>query len=149
MQEWMRLDPATLNRSFQERIRGVQINVLLSPYDVPLAVRGYFDKSLDRFVIEFKYLGDEPEAKRKLKQDENITLRVGQNSRRLLGIEVNVHRMEVRAVGLQMRVARVIKEALEDFVAREGTKPRSSSYRVAKAVIAERERELLGELPTQ
>lgn len=144
MRDWTRLDPSTVNKTFRESIRGVQINVLLSPHDVPIAVRGYYDTTLKRFVIEFKYIGEEPMGKSV--QDNIITLRIGQRSRRLMGIEANVDAMQVQAVGLQMYVADVVNKAIEHFATGLGTKERQGSYRLAKDVITQQRDQLFQQL---
>ena len=92
MSEWVRLDAEKLNTPQLEAIRGVNITVRMSPYDVPEAVRGYYDEELERFVIEFRYIGDEPF--RQKQKGEHITLRIGRHSGRLYGVEVNVDAMK-------------------------------------------------------
>jgi 3-deoxy-D-manno-octulosonate 8-phosphate phosphatase KdsC-like HAD superfamily phosphatase len=144
MQDWMRLDPAGFNRTSKKHVRGVQINVLLSPYDVPVAVRGYYDPALKRFVIEFKYIADEPTEK--AIQDNIITLRIGQRSRRLMGIEVNGDAIQARAVGLHMFVAEAVNKAIDQFATGLRTSGRQGSYRLAKDVITQQRDQLFQQL---
>jgi len=144
MTDWLQLDPTKLNRPRTRKVRGVQINVLLSPYDVPQAVRGNYDQSLQRFVIEFLYLGDEP-WRRDLK-DAVITLRIGKNSERLLGIEVNVHCIQAEAVELRMHVAQAVTKAIEHLASQHAGSRHSGSYEVAKDAISETKDKLFKEL---
>lgn len=138
MQGWLKLDPERVNKGKPRQIRGVEINVLLSPYDVPRAVRGYYDNGIDRFVIEFSYLEDEPWSRSS--QDPNIALRIGKNSQRLLGIEVNVKAVEAEAVELKMHVAAAVSKAIEHLASQHNRK--EASYEVAKNVIADRQGQL-------
>src|SRR5437870_9940540 len=106
MSEWVKLDTTQLNPETHENIRGVDITVVMSTYDVPEAVRGNYDESLKRFVIEFRYIGDEPYTCRE--QADNIALRIGKNSGRLYGIEVNVDAIRATAVSLRVKVIQSI-----------------------------------------
>lgn len=103
MSEWLELDPTKLNVGTQKEIRGVQVNVHLSPYDVPDGVRGYFDKKLNRFVIEFRYMGQEDpnESVDRIDHQRHVRAIVGRHSRRLYRIEIDTISLQVKAVGLQ------------------------------------------------
>lgn len=96
MSEWVRLNAEKLNMPKRQAVRGADITVRMSPYDVPEAVRGYYDEELKRFVIEFRYIGDEPF--RQKQKGEHITLRMGRHSGRLYGIEVDVGAMKAQRV---------------------------------------------------
>jgi len=112
--------------------------------DVPQAVRGDYDQSLQRFVIDFLYLGDEP-WRRDVK-DPVITLRIGKNSERLLGIEVNVHAIQAEAVELRMHAAQAVTNAIEHLASQHAGSRHSGSYEVAKDAISETKDKLFKEL---
>jgi hypothetical protein len=143
MSDWLTLNPAALNKARHEQIRGVEVQVLLSPYDVPEAVRGYYDRHIRRFVIEFRYIsGDEsliPDA-----QDEHITLKIGRNSHRLYRIEIDVDRLKAPAVALKL--VHAVDQAIDRLVQRSRRSPREGNYEVAKEVILERGNELFQSL---
>ncbi len=115
MSEWVRLDSEKLNTPQQEAIRGVNITVRMSPYDVPEAVRGYYDEDQERFVIEFRYIGEEPF--RRKQKGKHITLRVGRHSGRLYGIEVDVKAMKAQSVDLILEVSDAVLQAIDDSLA--------------------------------
>lgn len=144
MAEWIKTDPTVLNKPFSENVRGVQINVLLSPHDVPTGVRGYYDENISRFVIEFRYLDEERSTKEP--HDDNITLRIGQSSRRLLGIEVNVDLLRAQSVALNMLVPEIISNALDRLVKEKVDKRREGSYMMAKDVVQQRQGQLFSGL---
>jgi len=132
MQDWIPLDPVTLNPGEKEVVHGVEINVGLSPYDVPDGVRGYYDDDIKRFVIEFRYLDDE-EDREPSWQNENITLVVGEHTGCLYQIHVNVDDLSANAVKLKLWVADAIRDLTQDkeFSARRG------HYDVANDVVSE------------
>jgi hypothetical protein len=70
----------------------------MSPYDVPQALRGRYDKAAKRFVIEFRYLGDEDT--RDESGGEHVVLRLGRNSGRIYGIVLDVDAMKASWVQL-------------------------------------------------
>jgi len=91
--------------------RGVLVSVQASPHDVPKAVRGGWDPAIQRFVIEFRYLDNETYVKER--GDENLTLRIGKNSHRLLGLELDLKSLRASTVALEFT------HALRDKAMRE------------------------------
>lgn len=139
--EWRLLDPKALGADKAETrsVRGVRIELLLSPYDVPDAMRGYFDERLDRFVIEFRYIDREPIRKVK---NEHLVLRVGKHSRRLYGIEVDVEKLKVNTVGLEMKFEEEVTSAMKTLEKKDLGHRRRDNYRIAKKAL--RSRDLIG-----
>lgn len=101
--EWVRVDAKDLHSSSEQRtVNGVEIEIGLSPFDIPKRVRGGFDESLDRFVVEFMYLiNDEPKKEEKL--DDNLTVIVGKHSDCLYEIRIDVNRLGANLVSLKVR----------------------------------------------
>ncbi|HEX8915015.1 MAG TPA: hypothetical protein VF796_21865 [Humisphaera sp.] len=84
--EWIKLDPAKLNQPHADDINGVTVSVLLSPFDVPTAVRGAMVANGGTYVIEFRYLDDEPVEPDR--QPDGVIAHVGKKSGRLHGLEI-------------------------------------------------------------
>lgn len=145
--EWVRLDPAKFGKESGEGIQGVEIHVFLSPYDVPMAVRGHFDDRKRRFVIRFRYIVSEPS--KSFKSDyKYIRLSVGKNSGRLQAIEVDVDALKATRVGLRMLVPRAVKDAIEQLASEPKHGPHRANYRIAGDVIADRQEEIFEDLVT-
>ena len=136
MSEWVRLDAEKLNTPQLQAIRGVNITVRMSPYDVPEAVRGYYDKVQRRFVIEFRYIDDEPLQKKQ--KGEHITLRIGRHSGRLYGIEVDIDAMKSQAVDLN--------QAIDSLASLPRKRSRHENYEIAKKAITEKKDEIFASL---
>ena len=143
MSEWVRIDAEKLNTSQPQAIRGVDITVRMSPYDKPEAVRGGYDEDLRRFVIEFRYMGDEP-LKHK-QEGKYIRLRIGRNSGRLYGIEVDVDAMKAQAVDLnvEVEVSDAVLQAINSLPQKH---PRHENYEVAKDTITQKKGEIFASL---
>lgn len=147
MSNWIRLDAQKFSNESTETKRqdGVKISVSLSPYDIPEAVRGMYDRALKRFVIEFKYLATEPW--RRLAHEPTILLRVGENSGRLYGIEVDLASLDEVGVELQMRLPKMVNKAIDRESADQSWKAlRARNYEIAKSVISTRRDELFEDL---
>jgi SMC interacting uncharacterized protein involved in chromosome segregation len=142
------LDPSKLERHEHTKTDGVEIHVFMSPYDVPEAVRGRFDPSSRRFVIEFKYLDEEKATDEP--HGEYIVLRVGKNSKRLLGLQINVEALKERQVGVRVFVPNLvasIRKAIGELSKTRHLQPsRLRNYEVAEEVIADRSEQLFKEL---
>ena len=141
MPDWINIDPKTIKEEKLRNIRGVQLNVQLSPYDIPEAVRGYYNKKRKIFVIEFRYLSDEPTKNKKLDKKDNLSLKIGRNSHRLYGIEIDVDAMEVQAVKLKMMVER----AMDDFTA-SADELREGNYRLTRDIIQQQGNQIFSNL---
>lgn len=142
MGDWIRVDPREFDLRSPQRLNNVEINLLVSPYDVPEGVRGAYDESIDRFVIEFRYIGDEPW--RREVPDRHLALRVGRKSNRLYGIEIDVKRLRAESVVLRVQVPELVRSAIEQLVRRPDA--RRDNYNLAKDVIAKRKDELFSQL---
>jgi len=128
--DWIQVDPSTLAKPTNETLDGIEVTLMTSPYDIPEAFRGFYDRRLERFVIEFKYLAEEPT--RRETPHKHVALRAGKNSGRIYGVEIDVEGMKAQWVQL---VVTAISER-----ARERHKPRRpANYEVTKRLLRENE----------
>jgi hypothetical protein len=129
--------------------RGVLVSYRVSPHDVPRAVRGSYNTQLDRFIIELRYLDNEETLSKKV--DDFVVLRIGKNSRRLLGIELDTKKMGVETVGLHIQEAKLRREEalgkLSDAVERfeESANLPKTSYVLALQALRQKKEELMPE----
>src|ERR1700722_8917367 len=109
MPHWIRLNPQELNRVDKEHVNGVEITVGMAPDDLPARVRGSYDATLGRFVIEFRYPGkaEEKSVSRQENPNSEVSLLVGAHSGRLYEIHVNVRAIGVQAIELQVLIPKV------------------------------------------
>lgn len=87
--------------------QGIKIDLLASPYDIPMAIRGGYEATTASFVIDFQYLNDEPLVERP--HDSRVWLRLGRHSNRIyrLGIkcEPEFGRVDLRIKALLREIA--------------------------------------------
>lgn len=136
MSEWIKLDPRAFSAKARQTRRqgGIEIAVTLSPYDIPDAVRGQFDEHLSKFVIDFNYIEDEDWERHT--SNEGIQLRVGKNSGRLYGIEVDVATLNAGQVALRLELPKLVGKAIEAELSATKLFSRKENYRLAKSVIS-------------
>lgn len=97
---WIEIDPNSLDLPAErEEVGDVHISILMSPHDIPEAVRGYFDEDSKRFIIELRYLDSEPWRVEE-RRDDPVRIRLGRHSRRLCGFEVDLDRLDADSVSL-------------------------------------------------
>lgn len=139
MSDWIPIQPDEVKTAPVRKPANIEINLSLSPYDVPEAVRGYCMER-KKFVIEFKYINDEPT---RVERTDEFLVRVGRHTGRLYEIEVDADRLGARSVTLKT-LPEQIDSAIESLARRhEG---RRDNYNVAKEVLAERRDQLFQEL---
>ena len=111
----------------------LEFTLLMPPHEVPQAVRGEFDKQINRFVIEIRYLDDEDFKRTAI--DDIVSLRIGKKSRRLLGIELDTTRFNVTKVQFEVHeLKKEIKKALDKLV-REEIGSEQKNYSMAMSAI--------------
>lgn len=143
MDSWIPVNTSEINELRVVSLHGVNVNVYLSPYDVPRGIRGYFDREADRFAIEFQYIVKEPTKKLDGK-DGVVTVYVGKNSGRLYRILINVNKIKVDHVALEVRVSELVSEKISEL--KKKMQKRKENYDVAGRVIQETQEKLLEEL---
>lgn len=79
--QWLSIDQKDITKPKLSRKRGVKVKMMVSPSDVPSAVRYYLDEQDNKLVVEFKYLSS-PE-KLVLDKYSGADMLVGKNSRKI------------------------------------------------------------------
>lgn len=126
---WIRVDTHVLSKETTKEIRGVKVKVSVSPYDIPQLVRGYRDQESNFFVVEFKYMAEEP--LKSIQKNPHIEMEVGANSGRIHKIKVDVVGLDCRAVELE------VDKDLSGSICQLGAHPRlQERYKLTKDIIA-------------
>jgi len=140
MSDWLEINPKEFSASEHVQIRGVNIEVFLSPFDLPEAVRGSYDRDAKKFLIEFRYIGgNEPLATDMLESD---TISIGKHSKRIYKIELGqVGLTEGEKIGLRLILPKV-NAVLESLEHNRDSARRAGNYRVAKKILQQRAEKL-------
>ncbi|UJS17258.1 MAG: hypothetical protein L3J17_15300 [Candidatus Jettenia sp.] len=146
MSKWLQVNPDAEEFTKRPQTKGskVKVEFLVSSYDIPEAVRGSYNKEKDRFVIEFKYIGDEPTKEQP--QDNYVTFVIGKNSGRLYGIEIDVKALRVEKVELRMKIKDEVKKTLNNLIQKPINRLRQDNYRLTQKALSEIEDELYSPL---
>ena len=100
----------------------VEVEVFISPFEIPRAVRGFYDEQRKRFVVDFKYITQEPTEYKDFGPSE-VTTKVGSKTGRILGFEIDVDALGASSVSFRMRdvAQEVVRKAI--IAAREHEAP--------------------------
>lgn len=101
--QWIDIDPEEIDAKERGAKKGIHLEFSLSPYEIPERVRGYYCEDLKRFVIEFRYMTDEPLVERRV--SEHVSMKEGRNSGRLYDVLLDVDGLNVD------RISAAISEA--------------------------------------
>ena len=100
---WIAVSPQSATASSVETVRGVRVQVVASPHDVPRAVKGRFDEECEKFVITFRYLDEERSSYvLESSSDEIVHVYKGTSSGRVERIEVDVKKANANTVSLNI-----------------------------------------------
>ena len=125
----------------------VHIEIAVSPYDIPEAVRGYRDQSGGRFVIEFRYMTTEDEERKR--ENEFTFVRIGKRTGRLYAIEFDLTAaglQEIEGIYLRVRAPDIAGRSIELLEQEPGREHRRENYRVARDVIFNEQNEIFSNL---
>ncbi len=146
---WLRIDPERYDELHEIGMfyRDLELNIVVSPNDIPDSVRGGYDEEHKKFVIEFKYMVREEYEVDQV--SEEVEVRIGQHSGRILGFEIDVDVLKARSIGRLNLAApattakpfRAVEAAIELVVSRsEAT--RMENYNVTRRVLQDRQEEV-------
>ena len=149
MSKWLQVNPDAeeLTQRLQTEGSKVKVEFLVSSYDIPEAVRGSYNEEKSRFVIEFKYIGNEPTKPQP--QDDYVTFVVGKNSGRLYGIEIDVKALRVEEVALRMKINKIkdeVEKTLNNLIQKPINRFRQDNYRLTQKALSEIEDKLYSPL---
>jgi|SRR5688572_17793081 len=153
MKGWIAIDSLPEANWKHETVHGVEIEVALSPYDVPQAVRGYMAGDSQWFVIEFRYLTDERTSEKQV--SETLIVTHGLHSQRIYAVKINVKALKTKAVGLKIKrgtqpgvtcFSESVAETIDKFSSLQPSRS-SEKYELNKAVVKTRDRELFRDVP--
>ena len=100
---WIPLDAENLDSKTREDRQGIHVELSFSPYDIPEAVRGYYSPELKRFIVELKYMSDEPMRTRRI--SEHVEAVEGSRSGRLHALQIDVDSTSVQEVSISLNQA--------------------------------------------
>lgn len=133
---WIDVDQSKYDHAESTSRHGVHFELFLSPYDMPEAVRGSYDRSQKRFVIQLKYIESEPVEAHEI--DRFVTFFTGKRSQRLYRICVDVKALGAKEVALHLN------QAIDHFTSESASaQPPRANLRVAKDILQDNESELL------
>lgn len=130
--EWIDLNSA-FEHPTESAEHDLNLVIMVSPYDVPEAVRGYHSDGKGRFIIEFRYIGSEPQEQRST-GNEHVFLRVGKNSGRLYAIEIDVNALKAESVSLHVGIGE-IEKSLDNLIAHPIKPVRVENYKLVREAL--------------
>jgi hypothetical protein len=136
MPKHIELNRETFDPPRRESIRGVEVEVSLSPYDVPDAVSSRFDAKYGKLIVRFAYAASEP--LKNVRLWEHVVLVIGSRTLRLHGVEFDLFSFKEAHVGEAVsaeRLAHEIGQAIDALSRTPGTELRAGNYRLAREVI--------------
>jgi hypothetical protein len=112
---WVNTDRLKRGRAIRV-VDGIELTVEISPYSVPKAVVGVYDKKRGRFNIEFKYIDNEVPGK-PFHVFGGVVIEEGKHSRKILMISIPVDAPSMEKVGiitLKTKIVNAFRERIRD-----------------------------------
>ncbi|MHB1558165.1 MAG: hypothetical protein ACYC61_11940 [Isosphaeraceae bacterium] len=113
------VDPELLSQRSRETIRGVEVDVFPSPYDVPRSIlveNRFGAHDAPAIVLSFAYLApEEPSETLHAPTPEKVVVRIGRKTRRINRVEFLIERLGGRGAGFKSRCLAALHEAVTDL----------------------------------
>lgn len=127
---WLKFKAPRSDESQVHLIRNKNVNVFPSPYDIPEALRTFFDTRSKHFVIEFRYIDEEPRVQSK--PANSLFVSLGRNSHRLYRIEIDEHLIRQDSSEARTSAFSEIEKALNKLQQHPSTSGASANYQILK-----------------
>ncbi|WP_339494927.1 hypothetical protein [Pseudomonas sp. RA_105y_Pfl2_P56] len=109
LEEWVLVSQHELNEVESQEQRGLKLQFMVAPADLPTAWRITHESS-NIAEVEFKYLGgNEPKSTEHV--NSNVTLEVGKNSKRIYKITLDMHKVAASGELMISRAADVVEHS--------------------------------------
>ena len=140
---YVRIKDSVINKPRQEKMQGVKVTVMLSPFDVPESVLCKEDEDTKALHFEFKYLsGDEPSHVFQSDNNGSVRLVLGKRSNRVYEIILDpkgtAEENSANIRQLQQRVENI----LGDYISQNPNR-KSGSFDAVKNVLNNYENQLV------
>ena len=133
--EWVEVPSDKLLAPHKEKIKNVELQVFVSPHDVPRRVRGAYDEITNHFVIEFRYIDDDHFDTPHISDDGVVTVFTGAFSGRIGKIDVDVQKVSAQAVSLKIAAIHVAENYLQRFANAQTTLASRLNSQAAKEAL--------------
>lgn len=136
MKTWINVDPSMAFESQKELIAGREVNVFISPYNVPRAIRAEKSSDGKRLIFYFRYLdGEEDAASEGKRTDDGLAvIRYGKTSGRVTEVELDLTAAKARSARLRDAVEGAEK-ALDTCEHLEASLSRRLNYKAASEAL--------------
>lgn len=89
--DWNFIPQSEINKPELSHDRGVKIQFMMSPFDVPSAFRAKLDRTREFLIVEFRYLsGSDSEPKKDIADQDGVHFTIGKRSKRIYRIAVKL-----------------------------------------------------------
>jgi hypothetical protein len=145
---WIQLDSSRVDKiNHREKKSGVEIEVSLSPNDIPEAVRGRScPETPGHFLIEFKYANLEETEVRTL--SDSVDVRLGKHSGRVYAIIVDGHKLLAKQPATKVELSLKIQGMLTRLGQESGLRRPALQRRanIARSVLETEAEQILPEI---
>lgn len=141
MSQWIRVSPESPMES--ESSGPIETRIQASPYDVPVAFRASLRGN--RILIEFRYL-DKDEPTVALQKDTQVTLILGQHSKRLMGIDIEAPTGVASEELARALRSDAVRSALQRLRVESADPNAKENYVVAENIVETKESAIIQEL---
>ena len=132
MSEWIATDTLDLAKRRGKKAAPKKVHLMLSPYDVPNAVRSYREN--ENLIIEFRYIEIRESKSPYLGPDDGISFIVGNKTRRIYKIVLDHEKFLGDEINILMQ-ADPIDSAIDEFISHQEKESNTVKYSATQSAL--------------
>jgi hypothetical protein len=130
MNKWIEVSQTEVNKPFQKKVKGINVLMMISPFDVPTASRFGMDPQNNQFVVEFKYLASD-EPRDLSKYQDGVCFEVGKKTGKIFKVNIDHKHFKARGYdGLDISIG--LEEAKSEVEHHESDFARNGNVEAIK-----------------
>jgi len=133
MSPWIKTDTLDLATRRGKQFTPPKVHIMLSPYDVPDAVRAY--NETNRAIIEFRYIKITESRSEYLGNDDGVSFEIGDKTQRIYKIFLDTQKMGECEIKVSLNEGN-INSAIEQFIShQESLDKNTAKYSATRSII--------------
>ena len=137
----VRIQDSVIDKPRKEKIQGVEVKIMLSPFDVPQAAFCELDETTNSLRLKFDYIARSEPVYSVATDDNLVELTLGKASNRVYEIEVSEQAYK-QGDEIQINIIKNAKRSLKWFAENNPDK-KSGSFGAVKSVLEEYGKQLI------
>jgi len=128
MNNWINVSQSDVNKPLEKKVRGINVVMMISPFDVPVASRYGLNSKTNEFVVEFKYLASS-EYTKVVDHADGVKFELGCKTGKVFKVLIDNNHFQTNGYdSVDVSIELGLKEALREINEHESDFTRAGNF---------------------